>query len=338
MPAVRLSDIVIPAVYNDYQVKDTTETTALMQSGVIVRSPMFDEIADGPSNIVHMPTWKDLSNGEADIISDDPDQRAVPGKIGTGMQVAVKLLQHKSWQATALASQMAGSNAMGRIKGVAESWWARLQEKLTIAMSLGVMASNIAKNGGDMVIDVSADLVSAPTAANKFSRKSFGDAVFTLGDQFGKIEGIAMNYKVYQTAWDNDEIEEVRDSAGTLVMRTYNGIRVTVDDNLPVIAGVNHPKFVTVLFGSGAFGYGVGSPARPVEVTWDAAAANGGGTEVLHTRKNWLLHPFGYAFDPAAITAGLISPTMNDLKKPAAWTRVFDERKQVPMAFLVTNA
>ena len=88
-----------------------------------------------------------------------------------------------------------------------------------------------------------------------------------------------------------------------------------------------------MLFGEGAFGYGVGSPMVPVEVEREAAQGNGGGIETLWVRNTWLLHPFG--FQQTGTPAGE-SFTMAELRAATSWSRVV-ERKNVPIAFLSTN-
>ena len=105
----------------------------------------------------------------------------------------------------------------------------------------------------------------------------------------------------------------------------------------PVVLNFNSGllEYTSVLYGAGAIGVGEGSPAVPVEVERHPDQGNGGGVEVLYTRKTNLIHPFGYAFTSAAVAG--ISPTIAELKLATNWTRVFTERKQVPIAFLVTN-
>ena len=119
-----------------------------------------------------------------------------------------------------------------------------------------------------------------------------------------------------------------------LTIPTYMGLRVIVDDGLPVAAGSTSGfKYTSVIFGEGAFGYGDGAPINPVEVERQQAQGNGAGVETLWTRKTWILHPFGFqnTGTPAAVSFSLA-----ELALDAQWSRVI-ERKNVPISFLVTN-
>jgi hypothetical protein len=124
------------------------------------------------------------------------------------------------------------------------------------------------------------------------------------------------------------------DSQGNLTIPTYMGLRVVVDDGMTVTAGTTSGfKYTSVIFGAGAFGYGVGSPDVPVEVEREAAQGEGGGIETLWIRNTWVLHPFGFQNTG---TPASVSFTLAELAGAARWDRVI-ERKNIPMAFLITN-
>lgn len=335
MPAVRLSDIVEPAVYADYQAKNTVEKTAFAESGIAVNTPALDAKANSGGKVVDVPFWKDLANTEANMSSDDPTQVASPEAIATGDQIARVSYMNKSWSATDLASEIAGSNAMGRIKERVEAYWTRQWQRRLLAAVAGVMASNIANSAGDMTYDIATDDIAAPAAGQLFSRTAFTSAAFTLGDAFDTTGVLAVHSVVYKRMVDNDDIDFIADSQGRMTIPTFLGKRVVVDDSMPAVAGANRIKYTSVLFGAGAIGYGNGAPETPVEVTREALQGNGGGVEILTTRKTQIVHPFGFAFTSAAVAA--VSPTIADLKNAANWSRVFDERKAIPMAFLRTN-
>ncbi len=335
MAAVRLSDIVEPAVFLDYQTSNTVEKTAFAESGIAVRTPVLDAKANSGGKIVDIPFWKDLSNEEANISNDDPSSVAVPAKIASGEQVARVSYMNKSWSATDLASEIAGSNAMGRIKERTDAYWTRQWQRRLMASVQGVMAGNLVDNSGDMVYDIGTDAAGAPAAGQLFSRSAFTSAAFTLGDAFEATGVLCVHSVVYKRMVDNDDIDFVADSVGRMTIPTFLGKRVVVDDGMPAVAGANRIKYTSVLFGAGAIGYGIGSPETPVEVTREALQGNGAGVEILTTRKTEIVHPFGFKFNSASVAA--TSPTIAELKLAANWTRVFDERKQVPVAFLVTN-
>jgi len=335
MALVQLSDIVEPRVFMDYQSMNTKERTAFWTSGIVVDNPMLVQKANSGGKIVDVPFWKDLGNNEANISNDNPASVANPLKIGTGDQVARIHYLNQAWSAADLASEIAGSNALGRIRERVDAYWTRQWQRRLVSMLRGIQASNVANNSGDMVRDVSTDAVGAPSAAELFSRSNFTAAAFTLGDAFEDTGVIAVHSVVYKRMVDNDDIDFIADSQGRMVIPTFLGKRIVIDDGLPAIAGTNRIRYTSILFGAGALGHGEGSPLVPVEINREPGQGNGGGVELLYSRMTWLTHPFGFAFTSSSVAG--VSPTIAELALAANWSRVVDERKQVPIAFLVTN-
>lgn len=336
MASVQLADTVIPAVYESYTAVDSPELTAFYQSGVIARNPLLDNAFSNGGTLAVVPFWKDLdSTVEPNYSSDVTGTNAVPQKVTADkMQVRIANL-NQAYSAMDLAGELAGSNPMQRIRNRFGTYWTRQWQRRVISAAQGVLAANIAQNASDMVSDISiADGNNAATT-NLFSRKAFTGAAFTLGDAFEKIVAIGVHSVVYKRMVDNDDITFIKPSAGTTEIPTFLGKIVIVDDGLPVVAGATSGfVYTSVLFGAGAFGYGEGTPAVPVEVWRNPQGGNGGGEEQLWERKTWILHPFGYKWTETTLTAQ--SPKLADLKLAANWNRMI-ERKNVPLAFLKTN-
>ena len=337
MALVRLSDVVEPRVFTDYMTVNTAEKTAYWDSGIIVTNPLLDAKADTGGRIIDIPFWKDLANSEPNYSTDDPAVNSNPAKLGTGVQIARIAHINQSWSAADLASEIAGSNAMGRIANRVNNYWDRQLQQRLLAMTLGLYNDNVAGNGGDMVFNAARTTLGAAAVTNGFTRSNFTAAAFTLGDSYENTGAIAVHSVIYKRMIDNDDIDFIKDSNNSFALPTFLGRRIIIDDGMPVVSNATSGllEYVSVLFGAGAFGFGEGTPETPVEVDRKPEQGNGGGVEILYTRKTWILHPFGYAFNNAAITA--VAPTLADLRLATNWTRVFDERKQVPVAFMVTN-
>jgi len=334
MATTQLADIIEPRVFLDYQTNNTPEKTAFYTSGVVVRSALLDAKANSGGKTVDIPFWNDLGNSEANISNDDPASLSTPEKITAGDQIARIAYLNKSWSTADLASEIAGSDAMGRIKTRTDAYWQRQWQRRLISSVTGVVRDNIANDAGDMVNDVGTDAVGAPAVGELFSRSNFTKAAFTLGDAFENTGVIAVHSVVYKRMVDNDDIDFIRDSAGNIMFATYMGKTIIVDDGMPAIAGTNRIKYTSVLFGAGAFGYGEGSPQVPVEAFRAPNQGNGGGVETLFTRQTWLLHPSGFKFTSASVAG--FTPTQAELATATNWDRQV-ERKNVPLAFLITN-
>lgn len=336
MATVQLSDIIDVKVFQDLPSVNSPEKTAFFESGVVTRNSLLDGIATAAGKTAELPFWKDIDATVAPNLStDNPATLATPDKIVQGEQIARKAFLNKGLSATDLASELAmGSRAMDQIRARVDAYWLRQWQRRLIASCNGILADNVANNSGDMVINVAVEATASQTATTKFNRDTFTDAVYTMGDAADALRAIAVHSAVMKQMVKNDDIVYVQDSQGRLTIPTYMGLRVIVDDGLPVVAGTTSGfKYTSVIFGEGAFGYGDGAPVVPVEVQREANQGNGAGVETLWTRKTWILHPFGYQNTG---TPASVSFSLAELAADAAWSRVV-ERKNVPISFLVTN-
>lgn len=242
---------------------------------------------------------------------------------------------NQGYSSADLSGEIAGSDPMQRVRNRFGRYWERQWQRRVIKMLNGILAGNVANNDGDMVNSIATEDGGNAGDSNVFSRKAFTGAAFTLGDMFESTSAIAVHSVVYKRMVDNDDVEFIPDSQGNLTIPTFLGRRVIVDDGMPVVAGsTSGYKYTSVLFGAGAIGYGEGQAKMPVELSRVAEAGNGGGIETLWERKTWLVHPFGYRWTEDTVSGQ--SPTWANLENPANWVRVVD-RKNVPIAFLVTN-
>jgi hypothetical protein len=335
MATTRLTDVIIPEVYKSYTAVNRPELTAFFQSGIVVQNQLLNETANTGGDTVNLPFWNDLDPTVAPNLSnDDPDDLAVPNKITTGKQIA-RVAYLNQWYSNAdLTSELAGSNANQQVRNRFGTYWMRQWQRRLIATVSGLVADNIANNASDMVKSVAAEATGSQTALTRFNRDVFTDAVYSMGDHAEKLSAIAVHSQIMAQMVKNDDIDFIPDSNGRLVIPTYMGLRVIVDDSMPVTAGTTSGfKYTSIIFGGGALGYGEGIPLVPVEVQREALQGKGAGVEYIGERKTWILHPFGYkvAADPAANSYSLA-----ELANAATWTRVLP-RKLIPMAAIITN-
>ena len=336
MATTRLSDIIDVVTFQDLPAVNSPEKTAFAESGVIARSPLLDQLASAAGKTAELPFWNDLDGSvEVNYSNDNPASTATPQKITQGEQIARKAFVNQGWQAADLATELAmGARAMDQVRARTDKYFMRQWQRRLIASTNGILADNVANDSGDMVIDVASESTAGQSASTRFSRSNFTAAAFTLGDAFENTGAIAVHSQIYKQMVDQGDIDTIRDSEGNLVMQTYLGKRIIVDDGMTVTAGSTSGfKYTTVLFGAGAIGYGNGMPSVPVEIEREASQGNGGGIETLWIRNTWLLHPFG--FQNTGTPSG-DSYTLAELAAASAWDRVVS-RKNVPICFLVSN-
>lgn len=342
MPVTRLSDAFVYDIYMDYQALNTSEKTAFWESGIIASSPILNQIAASAGKMAETPFWLDLdANIEPDYTNDDPADMAVPDKVTSADMTTRKSYMHKAWSGMDLVSELAGSSPMQHIRNRFGTYWQRQWQRRLIATVQGVVADNIANDDGDMGIDLSA----AVGDAGRFNSGAFIAANYTMGDAAGGLAATAVHSRIMQRMVENNEIEYIPNSQGELVIPIYKGSRLIVDDSMPVTGTGVDAIYTSILFGSGAFGfggaeggligYGEGTPLTPAYVERVELAGNGGGQDIIGERKTWVLHPFGFSWVEGTLTE--FSPTLADLRSATHWNRVVD-RKQVPMAFIRSKA
>ncbi|MBB5343165.1 major capsid protein [Tunturibacter empetritectus] len=332
MAQTQLVDVVIPQEFTDYQIEQSVISTALFQSGVLVKNGVIAEQLGAGAESFTIPFWKDLGEVEADITSDDPTVLSTPQKYSAGRQIVRKSYLHQSWSDMSLASELSGSNPLEALQGRVSAYWDRQFERRLIASLLGVMASNVANNAADMVNDISG----ATGTAADFSAEAVIDAAATLGDRLDDVKAIAMHSDIYSAALKSDLIEFIPQSQG-LPIRTFRGLGIILDDNLSPASGV----YTTILLGNGAVGFAASEPRTGygTELFRIPASGNGGGQSVLHSRMNVGIHPLGFAWSDSTGGNAIAgdSPTLAELAAAAHWSRAATSRKSIPLAFLVSK-
>ncbi|MEX5536040.1 phage coat protein [Pseudomonas syringae] len=322
MATTQLADIFVRDYYADLAPVNSPEKTAVFESGIIVKSPELDAIASNGQGTAEIAYWQDLdADDEPNISNDDPDDLGAVGKAEMGSMRARTLYLNKGYGVADLTTELARTEPMQHIRNRFGTYWTRRWQRYLLGAARGVIASNIANDAGDMVVDAGATI----------SAGAFQDAAFTSGDAADVFSAIGVHSVVMNQMVKQDLIEYLRDSDGRIILATYLGKPVFMDDSLVYGAG----RYLSVFFGQGAFGYGEGSPANPVELERKPSGGNGGGAEVLWERKTMILQPAGFSWKGGENRN--LSPTATKYAAAANWERVFD-RKQVPFAAVISGS
>lgn len=335
MSTTRISDVIVPEVFNSYMAKNTRQIMAFYQTGVLRPDADLSAKLAGGGRTFNVPFWRDLDDTESDTASDDPDSYATPGNIGTSKDVALRQVRTRGWSTANLTSELAGSDPMQRISTRVGDYWGRQFDDVAIATARGVFADNIANDNGDMVHDISNDSATPVTADELLSTEAIMAAAQTMGDAKRDLNLLVMHSVVQTRLSENDLIDFRPDSESKGWLEYFQGFRIHVSDKVPAIAGVNRVRYHTYLFGANAFGWAEHDVEKPVETKSDPAAGDGMGIETLWTRRQFALHPYGIKWTDSNVSG--IFPTNAELRLAENWDRVYPERKQIPMALLITN-
>lgn len=333
----RIQDIVVPEIFTPYVQQLTQEKSRLVRSGALVRDPQLDAFLAGPGLTCNIPSFKDLDNDEENVSNDDPTILSVPNKIGTATEIQVRLSRNNSWSSMDLAATLAGADPLAAIANRVADYWVRRMQAAFIAINKGFFAQNALANPvgaaqNDMTYDVSG--TAFVDGVTNFTAEAFIDATLTMGDSMEELSLVAMHSIVYGRMQKNNLIDFIPDSRGEIMIPTFLGRQVLVDDGIPHSGGI----FETWLYGANAFTYGAGAPAVPTAVKRVEAAGNGGGQEILYNRVEWAFHPVGHAYVGTSPAGGPSNAaTANNLAAATSWNRVFSERKQIKVARLITR-
>lgn len=343
MATVQLADIIDTIVFQDLPPVNNPILDEFIRSGIILSDSFFDGIASAPGDSAELPYWKDLdsvsSGGSEPNYSSDAATLGVPEKVVQAKQITRKAHVNNGWSSMDLARELAmGDDALRHIRNRVDTYWNRQLQSRLINLTLGVFNNNVVLDSSDMINDIALETLVAQDATNWFSRQAFVDAAFTLGDHYQAVAALITHSVVFATMVAQDDIDFVRDADGRLGFPTYLGKPVIVDDESPKVAGTTSGfRYLTTLIGSAAFALGNGTPTVPVETYRSPQAGHGGGEEQLWSRKTWLLHPFGHSNSNTVATGTGGNQDNADLADDTNWTRTV-ARKNVPLAFLVTNA
>ena len=335
MSVTRLSDVIVPEIFFNYMAKDTMEKTQIFTSGILQGDAELGAKLAGGGRTFNTPFWNDLDNTEGGIASDDPAVSSVPGNVNTGKDIARRQLRTRSWSTSDLTSVLAGSDPMARIQARVGDYWNRQFQRTLTSTLTGVAASNVTNNAGDMVNDISNDLSTPVTSAELISAEAIIDTAYTMGDNANVFKTIIMHSTVKKRLKKLNLIDFIPDSEGRIAFEYYLGYNVVEDDGVKTVTGANRVKYYTYLVGPGAFGWAEVPTATPVEVRREPGQGNGMGVEILYTRRQFAMHPKGIKFTDSSVTGEF--PTNAELALTNNWLRVYAERKQIPIAFLVTN-
>jgi len=334
---VAVSDVIVPAVFAPYVQILTEEKSRLIQSGAVARDAALDQFLAGGGLTMDSPSWKDLDN-DVDNTSGDTEAASTVNKIGTQDEITVRLSRNNAWGTADLTAALAGSDPTQAIAGRVAAYWTRRAQAMFVATLTGVFADNAAAPSGsehvanDLTYDVKG--ASYVDGVTNFSAEAFVDATLTMGDSMDSLGMVFVHSVVYGRMQKNNMIDMVPDATQTIMIPTFLGREVIVDDGMPATTGV----FESWLFGRGALRLGMGSPKVPAETIRIPGAGNGGGQEQLYSRTEWCLHPVGHKYAGTAAKGGPTNAsTSNNLANAGSWMRVYTERKQIKIARLITR-
>ncbi|MGG1554992.1 major capsid protein [Paenibacillus ferrarius] len=302
----RISDVIVPEVFNPYVIERTSQLSALVKAGIIVPDPELDKLAATGGTILNMPYWNDLSGGSQILDDDDPLEVT---NITANKDMARLHGRGNAWGANDLAKALSGSDPMRAIADLVAEWWNRDRQTMLFSTLKGVFASaSMAGNVHDISgLSGSAAVLSASTTV---------DAQQKLGDAASRLTAFSMHSAVYGKLQKDQLIEYQKDPVTGVEFETYLGKRIVQDDGHPTSNGV----YTTYLYGPGAIGFGNGAAPVPTETDRDSL----GGNDILINRQHFIMHPRGVKWVEDSVAKKF--PSNAELEIASNWQRVYENK------------
>jgi len=335
MAKTAVADIIIPTEFEKYAIERTAELSNFGQCGIVEHAPEFDALAAGGGREVKMPFWKDLT-ATRQLLSDSASLTV--NKITSDQDIARIQNDAQVWSVNHLAKVISGDDPMQAIVDLVAAYWARIDEGLIVSCLKGMFAA--ASLSGNLLA-IHSESVAGQSAATRLNGATFVDACAKLGDVSDRLTAVGMHSATEAALRKLDLIDFIPDSEGKAQLRTFQGRRVIVDDNLPTRAGsTDGTVYTTYLFGQGAFAKGAalldGEPLQDGHGTEGVELARVplDSDSVLINRRRYILHPRGVKFNSASVAGD--SPTNAELETSSNWTRVY-ENKNVRIVAVTHN-
>lgn len=311
MASTRLSNIIVPSVWNPYVVNRTMELSNLWTSGIVQNVPELNGFNNAGGNIINMPFWQDLS-GESEVLSATGTALSV-NPITSAQDGAVVQFRGKAWGENNVAAVLSGGDPMQAIGDLVAGWWARDLQRILMSILVGIFdSSTMASN----ILDISG-------VANGQGITGYGmlDAFQLLGDASDGVTAIMMHSATRTQLLKDNLIEFIPQSEGQAALPTFMGKRIVVDDSLTKTGSGSTTVYNTYLFGEGAIGYATGENPKIVstEVDRDSLA----GEDYLINRRHFVLHPRGVRYIGTATGGG---PDNTVLSDGDSWSKVWDAK------------
>ncbi|MGB1311951.1 MAG: hypothetical protein ACPG47_12105 [Leucothrix sp.] len=335
MATVQISDIYDPLRFTTMAQEAQVEKNAFIQSGVQVANGELSTLCGQSGFKGEIDNIKPLVTDEPTYTNDVQADKIPFANLSTQQMAYRKAARAKAWSAMDLARGIALQDPVMGITDRIGSYWATDNQSRLINSLQGILADNIANDGGDMLFSVATDANTPITDAEKASALNFIRALELKGDNLDSIGAIGMHSSVYYGLYALNLITFVRPSEDAS-FATFQGKRVIVDDSLVVIQGTNRPTYTSILFGLGAVQAGEGNmPQTLASELWrDPTSGNGGGEQQIFSRRTDIIMPVGFTWTDTSVAGQ--SATYAELQNAANWNRIWDP-KNIPLSFLQTN-
>lgn len=312
---------------------DPIQNTAFWSSGTFRTDNRITRLMASGSPVFIVPSMNPLDakvepNYSNTIYTDIAVPRGVDARQSTGRMAFLnegflearleKYLQNGVSPLTQIANQITG-------------FWMQEAEYRAIATIVGLRNYD-QDNGKVFTIE----------SATAFSAGLLMDAESTMSPKYRRKGAIVMHPAKALQLRKDQLLNPFVDPNDIKPVEVFNGRRVIESDDATKVGTGTDTQYITYLLNEDAFAAQSVAGYDDLELERSASRANGGGTNVLWTRRNMLIHPAGFSFIATddQLTGGTtneaISASWADLQNPEYW-RLDVDAGHLPYRIIVSK-
>lgn len=346
MALTTISDLWTPDIWRQGVTEKAKAFPSLLNSGVVVQAPLFDEISSGAGVSANIPFYKDITDDTDGIQVENT--APTPGEITSGLQVCPILNRVKAYDVTALAAQVSGAtpDPVSEILGQLASGRMKRRQRTFVSVLRGAFgggddASGSASELTSMRVEAFDETGNDATNEQKMSADLFIQAKYLLGELADTLIGGAIlthpNIVARLEVLDKESFKDGVASGLPFAVRTYRGVPIFTS-NLLVRAGTtNGYVYETYILASGTVGFGFKPQSSKVgdvaSLILDETQINTNNLTV-YDRTRYLMHLNGMKW--VGTPAGQ-SATDAELATIANWDLAYSSADRVGGVLIRTN-
>lgn len=276
----------------------------LINSGVAVRGPAVDALANGGANVASLPFIKPLDSTKFNISTDNALVNGETDKMTAAQFAAVRHNINNGYAYADLVNMLTAYDTKGGIAGALGQYWNEVAETLAVTSVKGAIASRTALTS---------------SSSDAFSLDLVIDACATAGINRKRFRNIFVSPL---TAAKMDKAQAIATVTGSDVNLGY---KVWAGFNVIETESVEDDEII--LAASGAVAFGSVPGLVPLEIQRNAAGGHGGGAETLWTRRSIVAHPQGFKYVP--VNGEEVAADARDMADATRWAAAVDD-KMIP--------
>lgn len=341
MPITNIGALWTPAIW----IKELRERQAtfpsILNTGAVLKSPRFDEIATGAGVSANIPFFKDISDGDDEI----QVEGTAPGVDGlvTGLQVTPILNRVKATGATALSAAVSGTEPITEIMSILVARRLKQRHKTILAVLRGAFgtltgASGVAAPLSACRLDKFDETGIDATALQIMSINNFIDAKSMMGELADDLlDGAMFIHSTVLAALEKEDVTQFKEKSMTnYTVRTYKGVQIIISDSLVRAGTTNGFVYETYLLGRDTIAYGekaqVGDVIDTASLQLDESKPKN--EETIYDRTRFVAHVNGMKW---VGTASGQSATNAELAVIANWNLVQSSAHRTGIVCIRTN-